>query len=165
MSQPQFDSPQHSPQHHTPQSLAGQQLIASFPTYAGAQHLVDRMSDDGFPVQYVRIVGDGIRTVEHVTGRLTTARAAGNGAAAGAWFGLFIGLLLGLFAVGPAWLWVILICLVIGALWGAIFGFAAHWSTRGRRDFTSVSTLEAQRYDVYVDPAHADGVARYTGTT
>ncbi|MEU2006268.1 hypothetical protein ACH47B_34550 [Rhodococcus sp. NPDC019627] len=44
----------------------------------------------------------------------------------------------------------------IGAVWGAIFGYAAHWSTRGRREFFTVQTLEAQRRDVFV---RADAVA------
>ncbi|WP_256736427.1 hypothetical protein [Mycolicibacterium hippocampi] len=36
-----------------------------------------------------------------------------------------------------------------------MFGCAAHWATRGRRDFSTVQTLEAQRYDVYVAAEHA----------
>jgi uncharacterized membrane protein len=138
-----------------------QQLIATFDDYASAQRLVDRMSDDGFPVQYVRIIGDNVRTVEQVTGRLTRGRAAAAGAASGAWFGLLIGLLFGLFAVGPGWIWLVLVSLLIGAAWGAIFGFIAHWSTRGERDFASVTSLKAERYHVYVDAAHADQAARY----
>ncbi len=82
------------------------------------------------------------------------------GAGAGAWFGLFIGLLFGLFAVGPAWFWVILVSVAIGALWGGVFGFIAHWATRGQRDFSSVQTLQAQRYDVYVDATHAGQAER-----
>jgi hypothetical protein len=144
-----------------PASAGPQQLIASFPDYAGAQRLVDRMSDDGFPVEHVRIVGDGVRTVEQVTGRMTRARAAAAGAASGAWFGLLIGLLLGLFAVGPAWLWLVLVSLLMGAAWGGLFGFLAHWATRGRRDFASVTSLQAENYQVYVDASHAAQAARY----
>lgn len=142
---------------------ADQQKIASFDNYPDAQALVDQMSDDGFPVENVRIVGDGVRTVEHVTGRMTNGKAALGGAATGAWFGLFVGLLFVLFAVGPLWLWVwvLLIPVVIGALWGAALGFAAHWSTRGARDFSSVQTLVARRYDVYVSAEHADRATRY----
>lgn len=103
-----------------------QQLIATFDDYAGAQRLVDRMSDDGFPVEHVRIVGDNVRTVEQVTGRLTRGRAA-----------------------------------MAGAAWGAIFGFVAHWSTRGERDFASVTSLQAESYHVYVDATHAGQAARY----
>ncbi len=138
-----------------------QQLIASFPDYTGAQKLVDRMSDDGFPVEHVRIIGDNVRTVEQVTGRMTRGRAAAAGAASGAWFGLLIGLLFGLFAVGPAWIWLVLVSLLVGAAWGAVFGFLAHWTTRGQRDFASVMTLQAERYDVYVDAAHTAQAARY----
>jgi uncharacterized membrane protein len=122
--------------------------VASFPDYAQAQAAVDRLSDEKFPVENLDIVGSGLRLVEHVTGRLTTARAAMAGAAAGAWFGLFIGLLVGLFTTGPAWLGLILGGVLIGAAWGAVFGFFSHFATRGRRDFASSQTLTATRYDI-----------------
>lgn len=101
-------------------STAGgpQQLLDEFPTYAGAERLVDRLSDAGFPVQHTRIVGNGLRTVEYVTGRLTNGRAALAGLAGGAWIGLLIGLLLGLFTPDHAWLGVLLAGPLIGALWG-----------------------------------------------
>ncbi|WP_232837050.1 general stress protein [Lentzea terrae] len=136
-------------------------LLASFADYVDAQRLVDRMSDDGFPVESVRIVGEGVRTVEQVTGRMTRGRAAASGAAGGAWFGVFIGLLFGLFTSGAGWVWLLLISMLIGAFWGAVFGFVAHWSTRGQRDFSSVMTLQAQRYEVHVDKAQAAQAARY----
>lgn len=144
---------------------AAQQLIAAFSDYASAQRLVDRMSDDGFPVEHVRIIGDGVRMVEQVTGRMTRLKAALAGAASGAWFGLLVGLLLGFFALGPAWLWLLVIGLLTGAVWGAVFGFLAHWATRGQRDFASVTSLEAERYDVYVDATHATQAARYQAMT
>jgi hypothetical protein len=119
------------------------------------------MSDDGFAVEHVRIVGVGVQSIEQVTGRVTKGRAAAAGAATGAWLGVLIGLLFSIFAVGPFWLWAILISAVFGALWGALFGFIAHSATGGRRDFSSVRTLDAERYDVYVDSSHADAAARY----
>ena len=78
--------------------------VASYATYAEAQRAVDQLSDDGFPVERTDVVGYDLRLVEHVTGRLTNARAAAAGAGSGAWFGLFIGLLVGLFTTGPVWL-------------------------------------------------------------
>ena len=143
------------------QVSGSQRLVATFPDYVGAQRLVDRTSDDGFPVEHVRIVGDGVRMVEQVTGRMTRPRAALAGAASGAWFGLLIGLLLGLFAIGPAWLWLLLVGLVTGAVWGAPFGFLAHWASRGQRAFASVMSLQAQRYDVHVDASCAAQAAGY----
>lgn len=129
--------------------------LAEFSEYTAAQELVDRLSDAGFDVKRLRIVGNGVRTVEQVTGRMTIAKAAGMGALSGAWFGLFIGLFFGLFSVGATWITVILGGLLIGAGWGAIFGAIAHWATRGRRDFSSVKALEATSYTVMVEAPHA----------
>lgn len=145
--------------------LEKRRLLASFQAYDEAQALVDRMSDGGFPVEHLSIVGDGVRTVEHVTGRMTKGRAALAGAGSGAWLGAFVGLLFLIFTVGPLWLWiwVLLLPILIGALFGAVFGFVAHSSTRGRRDFSSVHTLVASRYDVFVSNEHAEAAARYVG--
>ena len=45
--------------------------VASFGTYEEAQEAVDRLSDDGFAVESLDIVGSDLRLVERVTGRLT----------------------------------------------------------------------------------------------
>ena len=126
------------------------ETVASYVTYAEAQQAVDSLSDAGFPVEVVVIVGHDVQLVERVTGRLTNARAAGAGAASGAWFGVFIGLLVGLFTTGPEWVGLVLGGLLIGAVWGAAFGFFAHWATRGQRDFSSVSNVVAGRYELTV---------------
>lgn len=84
-----------------PAAAAWRAAVQEFSDYAQAQALVDRLSDAGFPVEHVQIVGTGIRTVEQLTRRMTTGRAALYGAGRGAWLGLLIGLLLGLFAAGP----------------------------------------------------------------
>jgi uncharacterized membrane protein len=130
-------------------------LVGSYSNYADAQKAVDRLSDASFPVEHVQIVGRDLTIVEDVTGRLTKARAAMVGAGSGAWFGLFIGLLVGLFTTGPEWLGLVLGGVLIGAFWGALFGFFAHWATRGMRDFASVRGLAAGSYDVLVADEHA----------
>src|SRR4051812_40036603 len=130
--------------------------VASYEDYAAAQRAVDRLSDDGFPVEHLDIVGSDLRLVERVTGRLTKGKAASAGAASGAWFGLMIGLLVGLFSSGAAWLGLILGGIVIGGVWGAVFGFAGHAATGGRRDFSSTKTLVAMRYDVIARGGQAD---------
>lgn len=50
--------------------------VASYASYEEAQRAVDRLSDRGFPVENADIVGSDLRLVEHITGRLTTGRAA-----------------------------------------------------------------------------------------
>lgn len=122
--------------------------VARFDDYAGAQRAVDRLSDDGFPVEKLDIVGSDVRVIERVTGRLTTARSAVTGAFSGLWLGLLIGLLLGLVTSGRAWLGVIVLAAGLGALWGAVLGSITHAAKRGQRDFRSVRTLTAGHYDL-----------------
>lgn len=162
MSSPLTPSPAQAAR-HSPLSTAPQHVLASFPTYAGAEQLVDRLSDAGFRVEHSRIVGNGLRSVEYVTGRLTSGRAALAGAASGAWFGLLIGVLLSLFSSGSTSFGDVLGCVVVGALWWALFGYIAHRATRGRRDFSSVQGMEAGRYEVHVDADRADEAIRLGG--
>lgn len=144
-------------------SAGSSSVVQEFGDYAEAQRLVDRLSDEKFPVEHVRIVGLGIRTVEQVTGRMTKGKATLGGAAGGAWFGLLIGLLLGLFAPGVIWLSVMLGSIIIAAIWGALFGFLAHAATGGRRDFKSTQMLEAERYAVMVDSEYLNEALSATG--
>lgn len=132
------------------------EVVASYDTYAAAERAVDQLSDASFPVEQVKVVGRDLRLVERITGRVTIGRATAAGAGSGAWFGLFIGLLVGLFTTGPEWLGLVIGGLVIGAVWGAVFGFVAHWALRGRRDFSSTSGIVAGRYDVTVSSAYAE---------
>ena len=129
--------------------------VASYDDYAQAQRAVDSLSDNGFPVEFLDIVGSDLRLVERVTGRLTKGRAAAAGAASGAWFGLMIGLLLGIFTSG-SWFGLLVAGAAIGAAWGGLFGFMGHAATRGTRDFASARTLMALRYDIVARNGHAD---------
>lgn len=131
--------------------------VAGYHSSEQAQAAVDRLSDEGFPVEYLDVIGSDLRLVEHVTGRLTKGRAAGAGALGGAWFGLLVGLLVGLFAAGAAaWFALLAGAVLIGALWGAVFGWAGHAATGGRRDFSSTRALAASRYDLVARGGHAD---------
>jgi hypothetical protein len=129
--------------------------VSNYDDYAAAQRTVDFLSDNGFPVEQTAIVGTDLKMVENVLGRLTTARAALAGAASGAWFGLLIGLLIGIFSAS-AWWRVLIAAIVIGAVWGAIFGGIAHAATGGRRDFSSRTSLQAGHYAVNVGEDHAE---------
>lgn len=129
-------------------------VIATYQRYADAQRLVDKLSDEGFEVEHVRIIGRDLKSVEQIVGRMTTGKAALMGAASGAWFGLLIGLLLSLFTTG-AWWQPMLTGLGLGLIWGAILGAMGHAATGGRRDFASVRTMEANTYEVEVSTTHA----------
>lgn len=124
-------------------------VLASYDDYAAAQKAVDTLSDKGFPVQNVAIVGVDLRIVESVMGRLSWGRSAVSGLFTGAWFGLLIGLFVGLFSTttGSA-VPLMLLGLVYGAAFGIVFGLISYAFTRGRRDFVSRQQLQARRYDV-----------------
>ena len=70
--------------------------VASFASYAEAQHAVDSLSDDGFPVQCLTIIGTDLRQVERITGRMSWGRAVASGAGSGLWVGLFFGAMMSL---------------------------------------------------------------------
>jgi hypothetical protein len=136
--------------------------IASFDDYFEAQRAVDRLSDEGFPVERVAIVGTGLRYVEQVTGRFTTGRAAAVGAVHGATLGALLALAFGLIFTldpDPALLLLMLYGLVAGAGMGALLGAATHAAAGGTRDFASVAAMEAERYEILVDDEVADRAA------
>ncbi|GAA1686376.1 general stress protein [Kribbella sp. NPDC056951] len=124
--------------------------IGTYDTYREAQRAVDYLSDEKFPVEHTTIVGNNLRQVEKITGRLTWGRALGTGLASGAWFGLFVGILLG--AVTNAnWLAALLTGVVLGAFFGLVFGGLSYAQSAGRRDFTSRTAVVATTYDVLCD--------------
>jgi hypothetical protein len=137
--------------------------IATLDTYADAQRAVDRLSNAGFPVERVAIVGTGLRYVEQVTGRFTTGQAAMAGAVQGAILGALFGLTFGLvFTIDPATTTVLLMLygVVAGAVLGAVLGALTHAGTGGGdRDFSSVPAIQADRYEIVVDEDAADRAA------
>ena len=147
-----------------PTSAADYRVLRTVSTYLEAQRLVDMLSDAEFPVEHVRVVGTGLRSVEQVTGRMTYGKAALYGLGSGAWVGLLIGLLLGIFTVG-GWLSVVLWGVALGAVWGLVLGLIGHAATGGRRDFRSIQGIEADSYDVLVEVEYIDEAAARLGGT
>lgn len=129
------------------------ETIGSYTSYLDAQKAVDYLADEKFPVRHVSIVGNDLKIVERVTGKLSYPRVALTGAMTGAWFGLFIGVMLSFFDsasnAGAPYINVFTAVLLGAALWMlfAIIGYAAQ---RGKRDFTSTNQVLATSYDVIV---------------
>jgi hypothetical protein len=141
-------------------------VIATFTKYADAERAVDKLSDSGFPVERVAIIARGLQFEEQITGRMNYGIAALRGAVSGAAAGFLIGWLFGLFD----WFDPIISAFVLainglwfGAIVGAIVGLVAYALTRGRRDFSSVGTMAAERYDVLADDEVADEAGRALG--
>ncbi|MFT7834727.1 glycine zipper family protein [Saccharothrix sp. BKS2] len=141
-------------------------VLGSYREYADAERVVDRLSDAGFPVEHTAIVGRGLNSVEQVTGRLTTLGAAGRSALSGAVLGALFGWIFGLFNwVDPVISGLLLAFygLLFGAALGAVLGLVGHSLTGGRRDFSSISAMRADSYEVLVSAHLADEAARLLG--
>ena len=129
-------------------------VLASYDDYLQAQKTVDTLSDSGFPVQNVAIVGVGVRIVEAVLGRLSWGRAALGGLGTGMWFGALIGLFVGLFSSTNGSVWPLVgLGLLYGAAFGIVYGLISFAFTGGKRDFVSRQQLVAERYDVLCEQA------------
>ena len=140
--------------------------IARFENYADAEQAVDALSDRGFPVERVAIVGRELELVEQVTGRLDYPRAALRGAAGGAVTGALIGWFFGLLSwITPliGWLLLTVYGLIFGAIVGALFGLLVHALQGGRRDFASATAMRPRTYELMVDEDVADEAVRILG--
>lgn len=126
------------------------QSLAVYEKYADAQRAVDYLSDQEFPVQNCMIVGTELKQVERITGRLTWGRVALGGVLSGLWLGVFVGLVLSLFATDGA-LVVIGSCALMGAVFGVIWALMGYAFSRGQRDFASITSVVATRYEVLVE--------------
>jgi hypothetical protein len=127
-------------------------VLGTYDTYAEAQGIIDRLARAEFDVKSLAIVGNDLKTVERVTGRLNYGRAAMRGAASGGWFGLFLGFALFIFTP-DATLPFLVAAVLFGAGFGMLAGIVSYAFTRRHHDFTSTHQLMATNYQVLINPA------------
>jgi hypothetical protein len=130
------------------------QVIATFDNYADAERTVDYLVDRDFEVNQLSIVGRDLELVERVTGRMNYGLAALRGAASGALVGALIGWLFGLFSwIQPliAGLVLAFYGLLLGAALGAVVGLLMYAMQHGRRDFSTVTSLQPRYFDIVAD--------------
>jgi hypothetical protein len=142
---------------------SARRTVASYTSYADAERAVDRLADLDFPVERVAIIGQDLQTVEQVTGKLDLGSAAWRGALSGAIPGALLGWLFGIFSWADPLVNGLLLALyglLLGAVIGAVIGMIAYAMQGGRRDFSSVTAMRPQRYEVVVDDEVADRAAR-----
>lgn len=130
------------------------EVVASMRDYESAQKAVSKLISEDVPAREIAIVGQGVRTVERVTGRLGYAAAARSGAINGVLIGFFLSaiLVLGNPEV-PMQLFIGVV--FIGVALGMILSLATYAIVRRRRDFASVTQFAADHYEVTVLPASA----------
>lgn len=126
--------------------------VASMRDYEGAQKAVSKLIAGEVPARDIAIVGQSVRTVERVTGRLGYAAAARSGAINGVLIGLFLSAIM-LFGNPEAPISMFLGFVFIGVALGMIMSLVTYSIVRRRRDFASVTQMVADHYEIFVQPA------------
>ena len=125
--------------------------IADYATYQGAQQAVSQLVQGDIPARDIAIVGHGLRSVEAVTGRLGYAAAARSGAINGVLLGLLFS---AIFVLGTPGAGIQLFAgvMLVGIAIGMLLSLVTYAVLRRRRDYTSVTQVLADRYEVTVLP-------------
>ncbi|MFT4052855.1 MAG: hypothetical protein QM677_11490 [Microbacterium sp.] len=125
--------------------------IADFSTYVAAQQAVSQLVQADIPARDIAIVGHGLRSVETITGRLGYAGAARSGAINGILLGLLFS---AVFVLGTpsAGIQLFLGVMLVGVAIGMLLSLAMYAMLRRRRDYTSMTQVVADRYEVTVLP-------------
>ncbi len=133
-------------------------VVASYETYDQAQAAVAKVSGAEAEVKGLAIIGNDLKLVERIVGRLTWGKVALQGAMRGLGFGAFIGLVYLLLV--PEAMASLLLFPLLGLAFGILLGVTSHAMIRRKRDFASVQQVLAARYDV-IAPQETAGKAMH----
>ncbi|VXB54450.1 general stress protein [Citricoccus sp. K5] len=122
------------------------EVLGSFPTYAEARKVVDRLAEQEFDVRTVSVVGTDLRTVERIRNRLTYPSVALRSAIQGAFFGAMLGILMTLIDPSGSGFQILYTVGLGVAIW-VLFGVIGHALRKGR-GVNSVQQLVPSNFDV-----------------
>lgn len=125
------------------------EIVASMRDYESAQKTVSKLIAGDVPARDIAIVGQSVRTVERVTGKLGYAAAARSGAINGVLIGLFLAAILVL-GNPEVPIQLFLGFVLIGVAVGMLLSLVTYAIVRRRRDFASVTQFAADHYEVTV---------------
>ncbi|MFG6401812.1 MULTISPECIES: general stress protein [unclassified Microbacterium] len=140
------------------------ETVASYPTYEAAQKAVSALIAAEVPARDIAIVGQDLRSIERVTGRLGYATAARSGAVNGLLLGLLFSFI---FVLGTPTVQIgaFIGVMLIGVAFGMLLSLITYSIVRRRRDFASVMQVAAGRYEVCVDAASIQKARQVSGAS
>ncbi len=140
------------------------ETIADHATYEGAQKVVSQLIEADIPAKDIAIVGRGLRSVETVTGRLGYAAAARSGAINGILLGLLFS---AIFVLGTpdAAIQLFIGVMLVGIAIGMLLSITTYALLRRRRDYTSITQVIADHYEVTVLPRSMQRAREIVGRT
>lgn len=124
------------------------QTVGIYDSYPQAQAAVDHLADQKFAVENLAIVGTDLKSVERVTGRRNWGTVMITGLQNGLSTGLMVTFILWFLQPQTNPLLLLPGALLIGILIGIVFAAIAYASSRGKRDFNSISQTVAAKYEV-----------------
>ena len=125
------------------------QTVASFSAYEPAQKAVSRLIAADIPARDIAIVGQGLRSIERITGRLGYAAAARSGAINGVLLGLLFSAIL-VIGTPSVPIQAFVGVLFVGIALGMLLSIITYAVVRRRRDYASVTAVVADHYEVTV---------------
>ena len=123
--------------------------VASFSAYEPAQKAVSRLIAADIPARDIAIVGQGLRSIERITGRLGYAAAARSGAINGVLLGLLFSAIL-VIGTPSVPIQAFVGVLFVGIALGMLLSIITYSVMRRRRDYASVTAVVADHYEVTV---------------
>ena len=132
---------------NVPQPPAGE-VVATFGNYEGAVAFVENLVAKEFPPAAIAIVGNELRSVERVRGRLSYATVAVKGIMNGSWLGFIFGLFFTSNILTS--MNTLLTCVLFGAAVGILFNVLRFAMARRKRGFISVAQFVAKEYQVQI---------------
>nr|WP_231917605.1 general stress protein [Microbacterium pygmaeum] len=125
------------------------QTVASFPSYEAAQKTVSKLIAENVPARDIAIVGQGLRSIERITGRLGYAAAARSGAINGVLLGLLFSAIL-VIGTPSVPIQAFVGVIFVGIALGMLMSIVTYSFVRRRRDYASVMQVLADHYEVTV---------------
>jgi hypothetical protein len=139
------------------------ETVASFSQYEQAQKAVSTLIAGDVPAKEIAIVGQGLRSIERITGRLGYAAAARSGAVNGLVLGVLFAFV---FVIGSPTIAIqaFVGVLLVGIAFGMLLSIVLYSFVRRRRDYASVMQVAADHYDVRVAPSSVHRARAALGT-